>query len=559
MKVALSLIVAGVSASETGAANNAIAKLLDTLTACEAKVTKEGEDAQKVYAEFAEWCEDRSKDLRYEVKTSKRQIAGLQATISKETGSQQALTSSVEDVAANIAEDDADLTAATKIRNQENADFTAREKDLVDVIDTIGRAINIIEREMSKGGAAMMQLKSAKSLAEVFKVMVQSTTLATADAKRLTAFVQSQSGDGDDDMAFGAPSAAVYENQSGGIFDVLSGLRDQSNEELDKIRKAERSAHQNYQMLRQSLQDEIKFANKEMSDAKKARSASEESQAAAQGDLKVTQDDLAQDTSTLADLHHECMSKSSEFETEAKSRAEEMRGLALAKGAISKIQLRESGQYDFRGASFLQIDVKEEPARAAVHMIRSLARKKKDPVLQQLASRMAFTVKEGSKAGMDDVFAALKQQILESIKQIEAEEAEDATKKVYCDKELAENEAKVQSNTDEIEKHTAKIDKNTAASSRTKEEVATLEQELATMTKEKFVMDNLRQKEKADYDFNKAETTQSIEEIRYALKVLRDFYGSYVKEHSGFSSQDGAAQGVIAMLRLWSPSTRRVL
>merc|ERR1719163_1150423 len=68
------------------------------------------------------------------------------------------------------------------------------------------------------------------------------------------------------------------------------------------------------------------------------------------------------------------------------------------------------------------------------------------------------------------------------------------------------------------------------------------------MIKEKNEMDNLRQKEKTDYDFNKAETSQSLTEIKFALKVLRDFYGQYMKEHEGFSSQDGTADGIIAML-----------
>merc|ERR1719240_1336699 len=68
------------------------------------------------------------------------------------------------------------------------------------------------------------------------------------------------------------------------------------------------------------------------------------------------------------------------------------------------------------------------------------------------------------------------------------------------------------------------------------------------MVKEKLDMDNLRQKEKADYEFNKGESEQSLKEIKYALKVLRDFYGTYAKEHEGFSSQDGTADGIIAML-----------
>merc|ERR1719456_383680 len=225
-----------------------------------------------------------------------------------------------------------------------------------------------------------------------------------------------------------------------------------------------------------------------------------------------------------------------------------MKGLAIAKKAIQGIQLREgAGRYDFRSASFLQTSSTDEVARKAIHMLRGLARKHKDSVLAQIASQMSFTVSEGSKAG-EDVFAELKQKFMDAIQQLEDEETADATHKIFCDKNLAESDVKVADKQAEIEKHTAKIEQKTSNSKRVKAEVATLEKELATMTSEKLEMDNIRQKEKADYDFNKAEATKSLSEIKRALNVLREFYGNYAKEHQGFSSSDGGGQGVMAML-----------
>merc|ERR1719174_1897210 len=125
-------------------------------------------------------------------------------------------------------------------------------------------------------------------------------------------------------------------------------------------------------MLKQSLEDAIKFANKEMSEAKKGVAASQEAQGEAQGDLELTKKDLAQDTSVLADLHAECMAKSQDFETQAQSRAAEMKGLSIAKKAIEGIQLREEGRYDFRGASFLQTSQQTDAAsRKAIRMLRN--------------------------------------------------------------------------------------------------------------------------------------------------------------------------------------------
>merc|ERR1719174_610066 len=222
----------------------------------------------------------------------------------------------------------------------------------------------------------MMQVRNADQLKQLFNVMVQASAINTADVKKLTTFVQNSNDD--DDSELGAPAGAVFENQSGGIVDVLQGLLDQANEQLDKSRKEENTANNNYQMLKQSLSDSIKFANQELADAKKGLAASQEAQGSAQGDLDVTKKDLAQDTSVLADLHRDCMAKSQDFETQTQSRAAEMKGLAIAKKAIEGIQLREQGRYDFRSASFLQFSQTDEASRKAIHMLRGLARKHKN-------------------------------------------------------------------------------------------------------------------------------------------------------------------------------------
>merc|ERR1719421_2556822 len=103
----------------------------------------------------------------------------------------ESLATKIEELAASIATDEADLKAATEIRAKEQADFAKEEADLVDIINTLQRAIAILEREMEKGGASMMQLQNAGSLAQTLDVMVKASALSSADASRLTALVQS--------------------------------------------------------------------------------------------------------------------------------------------------------------------------------------------------------------------------------------------------------------------------------------------------------------------------------------------------------------------------------
>merc|ERR1719502_2576413 len=126
------------------------------------------------------------------------------------------------------------------------------------------RATSILSKEMAKSGASMLQLKSATSITEALSVMVQASALSSADASRLTALVQTQQSDSDSDDQMGAPAAQVYKGHSDGIIGTLEGLTEKAEGQLDKARKAESTAIQNYQMLKQSLTDEIEFANKDI-------------------------------------------------------------------------------------------------------------------------------------------------------------------------------------------------------------------------------------------------------------------------------------------------------
>merc|ERR1719238_1561011 len=94
----------------------------------QAKIIGEGAEAQKVYEEFAEWCEDRSKELHFEIKTENAEIADLNAVIAKETANAEELNAKIEDLGGSAASNEADLKAATDIRNKEHADFSAEEK-----------------------------------------------------------------------------------------------------------------------------------------------------------------------------------------------------------------------------------------------------------------------------------------------------------------------------------------------------------------------------------------------------------------------------------------------
>lgn len=531
--------VAAITTLVTASAANVspIEKIIQMIGDLETKIIGEGKAAQKTYDEFAEWCEESSKNLMFEIKTGKGEVNDLQASIEKESANMETQDSKIEELAGKIASDEADLKAATEIREKEAASFATEEKDLTETIDMLERAIGIIEKEMN-GGAAMVQLKNANNVAAALSAMVDAQSISSADGKKLTALLQSN----DDDA--GAPDPAVYENQSGGILDTMNGVLEKAQSQLDEARNAETENRNNYEMLKQSLTDAVKFANKEKREAEQSKAASEEAKATAEGDLSVTSKALSEDEKALGELHHNCMSKANDFEAETQSRGEELKALATAKKIIKETTGGAAAQqYDFVQTSFLQVS---SSSNEALRLVRQLAKKDHSAGLMQLASRISAALRFRS-GNQDDIFAKIKGLISDMVAKLEAEAEADANHKAYCDKELAETNAKKDDKTAEIESLTAKIDEQTARSKKLQEEVATIQGELAALVKEQAEMDKLRAEEHAAWEENSAEMEKGLNGIKLALKVLNEYYAKQDKAHS---AGDGASTGIIGMLEV---------
>merc|ERR1712048_1340758 len=181
------------------------------------------------------------------------------------------------------------------------------------------------------------------------------------------------------------------EGHSGGIVDTLGDLLEKAQAQLDDARKTETADLHNFQMLKQSLVDEIKYANQEMDEAKKGIAENGEKKAVAEGDLDATSKELTSDVTTLEGLRKACLDKAQDYEAATKSREEELKALAQAKKVIvSETAGADSIAYGLSQTSFLQLKSGSDLSNfEAVRFVRELARKQKSSSLEQLAMRMA--------------------------------------------------------------------------------------------------------------------------------------------------------------------------
>jgi len=305
-----------------------------------------------------------------------------------------------------------------------------------------------------------------------------------------------------------------------------------------------------YDMLKQKLEDAMKFGEKELAETKSAKAAAEEAKATGEGDLATAEKTVAESSKHLSDLQNECMTAATEYGESQHAREEELTALATAK----KILEEKTGGATDREYSFIQLQQKskvgvhqKQVKDRVVQLLQQLATKDKSDTLSLLAQR----VEAASMLG-EDPFAKIKGLISEMIEKLEADAAKEAGHKAFCDKEMKETKAKKEEKEADLDTLGTKIDKATSKIAKLKEEIATLTEELGAIAAAQKEADEIRMAEKEAWAAAKADYESGVEGVGMALQVLRDYYAE--KDEALIQAQHdkatGAATGIIGMLEV---------
>jgi hypothetical protein len=549
-----------------------IEKTIQLLEDLEAKVVKDGEAEAKVYEEFQEYCKDTAKETAFDIKTGKSGSERFSASVDDFVAKIGVAETKIGELSDAIANDSADLKSATAIRKKEYKDFMKVDADLGASVDMIERAIGILERELAKTG--FMQMDKTvfnKVMTAVQAVIDVSAVTNAADAVKLQALIQASTNEDDELSLSGAPDPAAYKSSSGGIISSLEDMLEKAKAQQSDAQKAEMEAKFNFDMLKQKLEDQIKFANKELDETKKAKAASEEGKAEAEGNLEKSNKGVTEDSKKLKELQTECMTKAEEYEVEMHDREGELEALALAK----KILVEKTGGAADRAYSFVQVSMRASTRAKTQTRAMARLREQRDLVLAQV-QRIA---KDGSTEMVQlaerlrmaslmsaDPFAKIKGMIQEMIEKLVKEAEEEAGHKAYCDKEMGETKVKKADMTEEVEDLQVKIDKATSKIAKLKQDIMTLTQELAKIAEEQQTADKIRAEEKGAWEAAEADFSSGLEGVGMALQVLRDYYAekeesllqtgaqTHTRVHAKAKAKDtkesGAASGIIGMLEV---------
>lgn len=518
--VALATVAGSVAVDPLG-------KVFELIQGLKNKVVADGEREEKAFHKYMDWCGTSSKNVQYQIGQASNLADKLSAKVTELSSSIEVADSKTSDLAASISKAEAELKGATDIRKTEAEEFKAGEKELMSTIDTLERAISTLEKQLNSGASfAQLDIKTVSNLVQTLSVLDDAAALDGTSMDTLTALVQSHEDDGD--LELGAPSAAAYKKQSGGIMEALEDLKDKAEGQLTALRSNEMKAKNSYELLRQGLQDEIKAATQELQDTKSGKAEAAEAKASSEGNLVVAKKEKASSAKKNSEVQSSCQVAAGDHEANVAARKEELKVLATAEkiltestgaadAASSFLQLRSSSHSRQRSRSHASDEV--------IGMVKHLAKQHHSGSLAQLASRISAVLKYGAAGHSGDPFKKVSDLISDMIVKLEKSASEEASEKAYCDEEMSKTKAKKGELEDVVTKLEAKIGKSASQSSSLKQEVTDLMGELADLTKEQAAMDNLRRETHEAHMVAKTDLEKGLGGVRNALSLLRDYYG----------------------------------
>jgi len=527
-----------------------VQKVIELMNGMVEKGKKEKHEEQVQFASYSQWCKDTNVEKQNAIKEASEKMDVLMADIQQYEADAARLTKEIAKDNEEISTWEADLKAATKVREMQRADYTTTHKDYTQSINALDEGIATLKKQAHdvKQAAASL-LQTSDTLA----------TIIPAETKRVIENFIATSDGSDENLAMSAPEANAYEFQSQGIVDMLTKLSGKFEDERTDLEKAETNAKNAFEMLEMDLTSQIEQGKSSVTEKSQAKAKAEQSGAEAKGDLQDTTTTRDEDTKFLAETSSTCEQKASAFADRQKLRAEEIEAIEKAIEIMSSdavsfsqqkhlpalVQVKSTSLAQLRSATL------NPNQHRVVAYLNAQSSRSNSRLLAALAVRVA-----------EDPFKKVKKMIKDLIVKLMEEAAEEAEHKAFCDTELSTNEQTRKEKTEGVETLHAEIDELEASISKLTDEITELTKAVAELDAATAKATSIREEEKAKNTQTIKDAQAAQEAVAKALGVLKDFYEkagdatAFVQRQPEVFSDEpykgmgGAKGGVIGMIEV---------
>jgi len=531
-------------------ADNPIIGVISMLHDLKAKIEADDVKQAKAFDEFHAWCQKVTGEELHSIKMDKNRKEQLMAAIKKYFAEIEQSGEAISEEAKAIAQAIEEDKNAKDLREKQHADFLVADKDLVDSVDMLARAITVLQKDVQKGSASLTQISNTNAQGVVFVLnsLTDAAALSASDKSKLLSLVQAQHGD--EEMA--APAADVYSSKSGGIVEMLEDMKEKAENQLADLRKGEQQARYVFNQLVAALKAQRKADEEDKKNEEEDKTEATELEAEAEDDLKGTRKILDVHTEAYRKTKAQCMQTANDHEASVKAREEELKVIAQATKILEETTSVAAGRtYSFfQVASHQRVKLHSINDLEVVTAVKRMAQMHHSAALAQLASRISAVVQYGEANG-GDVYAKVKGLIRDLIAKLEKEAKDAASEKAYCDEQMADTSAKKADLEDALAKVKAEIGRKSAKFADVKDDIAEVQQELAKIAKAQKELDKIREDEHSAFVEVKADLEKGLKGVRKALELLRDFYA---EKDEGGSSESPAEESPVFFQRERQPT-----
>merc|ERR1719271_1004026 len=281
------------------------------------------------------WCEVTEKEKTASIAAAEATIDESTAAIEENSALSAQLKTEIENLKSEMAKAQDAIDEATGLREEERAEFEAENKELLETIDALTRALEVLGKNNSflEVKKEIMSLKRVKSL----------------EMQRIRALVQAPT-----------QSAKSYNSRSGEIFGILSQMKETFEQNHNKTLTEEARAQAMFEDLVAEKKHGIEVARERKNTKVMELSEAEIALVNAKHALKDARETLSADQKFLVDAIEKCAVTEKEYKERKESRQEEI----VAIGEALSILTGDAARDLFTGTlGFTQLGEKRAAAK----------------------------------------------------------------------------------------------------------------------------------------------------------------------------------------------------
>merc|ERR1719424_2085333 len=441
------------------------------------------------------WCSSGREGEVAAIASQKERVERLAPSIEQAKAEVKTLTEQITELEEELAEHEQAKAQAEAIRSKETSQYSADRDVLKQSIEGLEKALVILNRAKDANSFLQASTSVKSALVPFSQIPSVRTALEDRDMQRL--LTQSESF-----LQTGAQFAPDH------IIGVLQGLLMGFQADLSGSAERESTAVEAYDSLMSSKGSELLAATQGLRKLTEEKSGLSAQLARDNDDIAATQVSYAQDMIAFKEKEQECETRTGEFHARQEARLEEQLAINEAVQVLSADDVHvvlskstEPRQPMPMAISFLQVRSTDKSPNDVLKYVQTLA--SANPANKNLAL-VALKLSQMSGQGFERVIQVINKQI----EIMDMEQAQDDTKKHWCDGEFSGNKQGQDIKEGELADFKAQVGMIDA-------DLVQLRQELTDLAGE---MDAMRREEE-NAAANRADEATSFDEMMSELKT----------------------------------------